>query len=52
MPGKFLLVRCECGNEQKIFSHASTQVKCHVCGRILAVPTGGKATIKGTVVKW
>jgi len=51
MTGKFLLVKCECGNEQRIFSHASTEVKCQVCGRLLATPTGGKATIWG-VVKW
>ncbi|MGC8816647.1 MAG: 30S ribosomal protein S27e [Candidatus Hadarchaeum sp.] len=48
---KFLAVRCnECGNEQVIFSHASTTVRCHVCSNTLAVPRGGKAEIKATVV--
>jgi|GEM_PF-158028 len=50
MTGKFLLVKCECGNEQRTFSHASTEVKCQVCGRLLATPTGGKATIWGVVI--
>ncbi|MEM2282092.1 MAG: 30S ribosomal protein S27e [Candidatus Hadarchaeales archaeon] len=49
MPGKFLLVRCECGNEQFIFSHASTEVKCQICGRVLSTPRGGKAEILGVI---
>jgi len=32
MARQFLKIRCsECGNEQKIFSHASTEVDCLVC---------------------
>ncbi|HDJ25723.1 MAG TPA: 30S ribosomal protein S27e [Candidatus Bathyarchaeota archaeon] len=49
---KFLRVRCpRCGNEQIIFSHATTRVKCFVCGTQLAEPRGGKAKILGVVVK-
>jgi small subunit ribosomal protein S27e len=49
---RFLQVRCpECGNLQVIFSHASTQVKCLVCGRVLAYPTGGKARVEARVLK-
>ncbi|MCD6381461.1 MAG: 30S ribosomal protein S27e [Candidatus Aenigmarchaeota archaeon] len=52
MPGIFLKVRCKkCKNEQIIFSKASTRVKCLVCGEELAVPSGGKAIIKTTVLK-
>ncbi len=47
----FLMVRCtECGNEQLVFSHASTAVKCQVCSNTLSAPRGGKAEIKATVL--
>jgi len=49
---KFVIIRCpDCGNEQPVYTKASTQVKCLVCGKTLAVPTGGKAELKGTVVR-
>ena len=49
---RFILVRCpECGNEQPVFSHATFRVRCLVCGRVLAEPTGGKARILGQVVR-
>ena len=48
---RFLRVKCpECGNEQILFSHAATKVKCNVCGTILAEPAGGKAKINGEIV--
>ena len=48
----FLLVQCpECSNKQIIFSHASIKVKCLVCGTILAEPSGGKAIIRGKILK-
>jgi len=48
----FLQVKClDCGNEQSIFSHIANTVKCNICGAVLAEPTGGKARIKGEVVK-
>jgi len=48
---KFLRVKCpECGNEQILFSHATTKVKCNICGTILAEPRGGKAKTKGEIV--
>jgi len=47
----FLRVKCpDCGNEQIVFSHATTIVHCNICGAPLAEPTGGKAEIKGEVV--
>ena len=52
MASKFLVVKCDCGNEQNIFSNASNPVDCKVCGKRLASPSGGKAIItNGTVVK-
>jgi small subunit ribosomal protein S27e len=47
----FLRVKCQkCGNEQIIFAHAVNKVNCNVCGADLAVPTGGKISVKGEVV--
>ncbi|MEM2110593.1 MAG: 30S ribosomal protein S27e [Candidatus Bathyarchaeia archaeon] len=47
----FLQVKCsDCGNEQVVFSHASTTVHCNICGAVLAEKTGGKADIKGEVI--
>ncbi|RLE50294.1 MAG: 30S ribosomal protein S27e [Candidatus Methanomethylicota archaeon] len=49
---RFLKVKCpDCGNEQVVFSHATIVVKCLVCGRTLAKPSGGKAIIEGEVLK-
>ncbi len=48
---KFLRVRCnDCENEQVVYSHVSSIVKCKVCGKTLAVPHGGKAEIKTTIL--
>lgn len=50
-PPRFLRVRCnDCGNEQVVYSHASSAVKCFVCSKTLAVPSGGKAKIKATIL--
>jgi len=49
---KFLKVECfACGNQQIIFSHASTVVKCLACEATLAKPKGGKAEIKAKVLQ-
>lgn len=48
----FVKVRCnKCKNEQIIFSHPSTEVKCLVCGEILALPTGGRANINAQLLE-
>ena len=48
----FYKVVCpKCKNEQIIFEKSSTEVKCLVCGNVLAVPTGGKAKILAKVVE-
>lgn len=47
----FYRIKCpECGNEQIIFSHATTVVRCFVCRAILAKPTGGKAKIDEKII--
>jgi small subunit ribosomal protein S27e len=49
---KFIKVVCpDCENVQVIFDHPSTVVKCLVCGRTLAEPTGGKGNIKAKIVE-
>lgn len=49
---KFIKVRCkDCENEQVIFDRASREVYCHICGGVLATPTGGKAKIRGEVLE-
>ncbi|MEA3282182.1 MAG: 30S ribosomal protein S27e [Euryarchaeota archaeon] len=42
---RFLRVKCKCQNEQVIFGNASTEIKCVVCGEVLAEPTGGRTKI-------
>jgi len=52
MAREFFRVECqECGNEQNIFSHASTEVECLVCGEVIAEPTGGKVDLQGELVE-
>jgi small subunit ribosomal protein S27e len=47
----FIKVRCpDCSNEQVMFWRTNTTVNCQVCGGNLAVPTGGKAKLKGELV--
>ena len=49
---KFYRVLCpECGNEQTIFSNVASVVKCSICGKDLAYPTGGKSKILSDDVK-
>lgn len=49
---KFIKIRCpKCKNEQMMFGKASTVVKCLVCSRVLAEPTGGKSRVKARVLE-
>ena len=49
---KFIKVRCpKCKNEQVIFGSASSIIKCLVCDKELAHPTGGKSKISGRVLE-
>jgi small subunit ribosomal protein S27e len=42
-------VKClDCENEQIIFRHATTEVKCLKCEKVLARPSGGKAKLEPT----
>jgi len=49
--GNFLKVKCEkCNNEQVIFSKPTTLVRCIVCEKILAKPTGGVAKVETKII--
>jgi small subunit ribosomal protein S27e len=49
---KFVKVRCiKCKNEQIMFGKASSVVKCLVCSKDIAEPTGGKSSIKARVLE-
>ncbi|MBI2575559.1 30S ribosomal protein S27e [Candidatus Woesearchaeota archaeon] len=49
---KFVKVRCpKCKNEQIIFGKASTEVKCLVCSKSIADPTGGKTRVKSRILE-
>jgi len=48
---RFLRVKCnDCGNEQSIFDCASSLVRCLVCNKVLADPSGGKVSVKGEIL--
>ena len=48
---RFLKVKCiDCGNEQVMFGSAKSTVKCVICGKTIAEPTGGKAKIMTKIV--
>lgn len=50
-PSRFITVKCSgCENEQIVYSHATTNVKCSVCNQVIAETSGGRAIINGTVV--
>ncbi|MDD1719178.1 MAG: 30S ribosomal protein S27e [Methanoregulaceae archaeon] len=47
----FFKVKCpDCEHEQLVFDHASSVVVCVVCGKVLAEPSGGKATVTAEIL--
>jgi len=49
---KFVKVRCpKCKNEQIVFGKAASNIKCLVCGKVLAEPSGGKSKIKSRILE-
>ena len=49
---RFIKVRCpKCKNEQIIYGKPSTKIKCLVCEKVLAEPTGGKGRIKARILE-
>lgn len=48
---KYLRVKCECGDEQNIFGNAAEVVKCRMCDKVLAEPTGGRVIVHAKILK-
>jgi small subunit ribosomal protein S27e len=49
---RFVKVKCpDCENEQVVFEKASSVVSCVVCSKVLATPTGGKATLQTDIIE-
>ncbi len=49
---RFIKLRCpKCKNEQIIFGKPATKIKCLVCDKVLAEPTGGKGKIKARILE-
>ena len=49
---KFIKVRCpNCKNEQVIFGKSASDVKCLVCGRMIAKSTGGKTAVRARILE-
>ena len=49
---RFIKVRCsKCKNEQIIFGKSASEIKCLVCGNVLATSTGGKTKLKAKVLE-
>jgi len=47
---KFQKIKCsECQEEQIVYSHTTTVIKCNSCGNPIAEPTGSKAKLNGKV---
>ena len=49
---RFIKVRCpKCKNEQIIFGKPASEVKCLVCEKVVAEPSGGKGKIKARILE-
>jgi len=49
---KFIKLRCpKCKNEQIVFGKSASRIKCLVCGKLLAEPTGGKTKVRARVLE-
>ncbi len=49
---KFIKIRCpKCKNEQIIFGKTASIIKCLVCEKVIAEPTGGKSRIKARILE-
>jgi len=51
MAGKYLKVKCKCGNEQIIFSHTTHKIECSGCKEVIAEARGGKANVLAKIME-
>lgn len=49
---KFIKLRCpKCRKEQIVFGKSASRVKCLVCNKLLAEPSGGKTKVRARVLE-
>ncbi len=48
--GKFIKVKCKCGQEKRVFSHSTKKITC-VCGELILQPTGGEGVILAQIIE-
>ena len=49
---KYVKIEClDCGNKQIVFTRASTEVTCNICGSKLSKSTGGGALFRGKILE-
>lgn len=47
---KFNKINCnECGEQQVVYSHVTTEITCNSCGNVIAESTGSLARINGKI---
>jgi len=51
MAGKFLKVRCKCGEELMVYSTSSLPIVCPSCNEKILENTGGKAVILAEIIE-
>ncbi|MFH1056553.1 MAG: 30S ribosomal protein S27e [Candidatus Micrarchaeota archaeon] len=49
--GKFLLVKCDCGEEAVVYGDSKSRVNCKKCGSPMAEPKGGRAKITARILE-
>lgn len=49
--GKFLLVKCDCGEESVVYGDSKSAVNCRKCGNPLVSPGGGRARVQARVLE-
>lgn len=49
---RFVKIQCnECKSENVAFTAAKSQINCKFCGGVLAMPSGGRAKLFGTIMQ-
>ena len=49
--GRFLSVKCDCGEECVVYSDSKSAVNCAKCGANIVSPSGGKARVNGRILE-
>jgi small subunit ribosomal protein S27e len=49
--GRFLSVKCDCGEESIVYGDSKSVVNCAKCGANLVTPSGGRAKVNGRILE-